>query len=384
MTAPLTIRVSLIAFATCLCSASQTLAHSITVLRGIANIEAKSISIAWNVHGEDLLHAPGFRGHDERSFSVSEIRNAAEAYGQMLCQRIIIRSDKGEVIDGQLAGWTSDNLEKKQFSGDTLRSSDISYRCEYDQNHKNKYLSFQYDAHTTHGEIYSNIVLNVQSNHEHGKVIQLTKGGNVEVVHCQVPTGRQRLAFPTGIQNNRTNLAVAPFVLSDSQRTIRAVISVGDSDVTVDTYIPTRLMESWIPINRKDRDFLHSSEMTQNVAGIKTFIKDRIAMQINRSQTTPNSTSVELLDAGELQHNSSTTRRLSTLTSRIRIRTEYSESTSIDEFSITWSLFNSSVLTAQALIVGNDECVTHEISTYQPQLHWHTKRSAVTTINKTK
>ncbi len=50
--------------------------------------------------------------------------------------------------------------------------------------------------------------------------------------------------------------------------------------------------------------------------------------------------------------------------------TEYPSHDFPRELDLQWTLFNSSVITAPAMVLANGRCIEHDLSTYDPHLIW--------------
>jgi hypothetical protein len=348
---------------------SPAFGHSVAVTRGKAVADGDVLTITLVAYGHDLLHTQDLRVDADGTVALEDIHRASAGHGDSLRRSLVVRDSAGEAVDGELESWTFDVPEAGRVDLDGLRPLQMRYTLHYDIPPGGEFVSLQHRVEPRDAMFLSNIVLTVTAADLPPQTVQLTSGGNVEVVRL-VPVSN-----PAGAHDREGPPAVgavsdgATFVLTDAHRTVRTLLYVEDAGVRMDLFIPVGILETWQPIPRAHRDFLEAAEQERSRERIARFARAHNPLSINDIPAEARISAIDFLDVGEFGDEADPApRRLSTLTSRVRIRIEYPSPTPLREFDLHWTLFNPAILTAHALILVDGRCFEQDISTYNPHL----------------
>jgi hypothetical protein len=244
-----------------------------------------------------------------------------------------------------------------------FRRTGISFVLEYAVDRRYRYLSFQQVAIESGAAERSSVILAVRTDEAPLRTLQLTAGGNVEVVMIQSP--ELHSTFENSDCDQRR------FVLTEAQRTVRVTLAIEDNGARVDLYMPVGLLETWHALGRSQGDFFEIQEQVQSQKQIIRFLASHNPTAINGVRVEGRVTQVSFLDVGEfvLPPNAHP-RRLSAWTSRVHVVISYESSVTPETVELQWTLFNASVLSANAMIFANRDCLEIDISSYSPTLEW--------------
>jgi len=323
------------------------------------------------VGGEDLLHTSYMRAESDGCFKLDEVRRAADEYGKVLRRQIVVRDARGETVMGKLQSSNLENVADDNLTFDTLRRLRIRYIVVYVLAGTNDYISFQQDVRQAGPALSSAIVLAVQVGSSPVQAVRLTRGGNVEVV--RLPSSDRQGVPETSVHQHagREPCRTEPFVLSEAQQTMRALVKIQNAGVRVELFMPFQLLETWQPIARAHRDFLDADEQARAQESIRRAFSSQNTLFMDDRPVDGKIVDITFLDVGETgDETPRRDRRHSTWTSRVRVAWEYPSLASPRSLDLHWTLFNAAVLSAQALVVVGHECFEHDFSTYDPHLKW--------------
>ena len=96
---------------------------------------------------------------------------------------------------------------------------------------------------------------------ETDRFIRLTSGGNVETLaFFPCDPERAHARKPTLGRGERSARAEEALDVSRF-KSVRAFVYIDEDRVRIDVFMPVTLVETWLPIDRADRDFLEPAEM---------------------------------------------------------------------------------------------------------------------------
>jgi hypothetical protein len=247
----------------------------------------------------------------------------------------------------------------------------VRFKLVYPLSNPVHHLSFQQVLGSASRALPAQIVFPIRSADRELGMVRLTGGGNVEIVTF-APTSEISAAAVDARNADRGAVCGAKrFVLKDAYRTVRALVYVKDDGVQVELFIPTQVLETWLPIPRASRDFFEVEEQLGFLSACRRFMDSRNRMHMNGVEREVRVTGVGFLDVGEVgldeRH---PPRRLSAWTSRLHVSMVYDSGDLPNHVDLFWDLFNATVLTADVLLMAGDDCVEHDLSTYAPHLTW--------------
>ena len=354
-----------------LIGAAPALGHTLSITRGTAVVESDALTLELTVSAEDLLHAYNLRPDKNGYFSKEGILLGAAEHGALLLERIVVRDRRGEALPGRLDGMELTPTPPGAIDYDHLRRTFARYKLVYALSSPVHHLSFQQVLGNASRGSPAQIVLAIRSTNRELRTVRLTSGGNVEIVTLTPTHGHPVSAAESNDANRGATCGARPFVLKNAYRTIRALVYTKDDGVRVELFIPTQILETWLPIPRAKRDFFEIEEQTRFLPESRRFMASRNRMYINGVQCEGRVTGAGFLDVGESERDErQPPRRLSAWTSRLHVTMAYDSSDLPDHVDLQWDLFNATVLTANILLLNGKDCVEHDLSTYEPRLTW--------------
>jgi len=338
---------------------SSAMAHSVIITRGEVMIDEGSLHVVLRLNGEDLLHERRIEFNDDDTVSVSSVTYAAEQLTESLAARLAVRDDRGEELQIGSTSCTLSQPPPSPIWPSDVNEIELSCSVAYALSREMNYVSLQQrlDQPIKAGPVQ--FVLAVRRKQEAPRALRISDRGNVEIVLLKpAPTA--------GVRSGECDIAT--FTNEDPLTSIRAVMTITDGGVRVDAIIPLTILKSWIELRNADRDFITSAEQLALTERVEALLESKNPLEINGKPAETKKTVVNFLDLGELAPRGEP-RRLSVWTTRL-IASRFYDSATVDDVKLTWTLFNASVLSANALIVDDKGCTDSDFSSYSPTLRW--------------
>jgi len=340
-------------------------AHTLSVTRGTATIEAGVLVLEFSVSGDELEHqlAPSHSDHD--AFAAADVRRAAADFATELLDRIVVRGEQGETISGRVAAPTwSPPIGGVTLDHEQLPSIRALYRLTYPLVGTPGHLSLQQKAAPQAHASPSQIVLATRLDGFPPRTLCLTGGGNVEVL----PLAQAHRAGSRGVADDPCDTEA--FVLDDAYRAIRIVLRIDPDGLRLMVYMPVPILETWVALPRAHGDYFEPSEQTRVSNEFMRLLSSHFRLSVDGQPRPVQFEQGGLLDVGDTTlRDPDDARRVDAHTARAFAMTHDSVA-SPRRVNLESSLFNSAVLTSEVLIVTGGACEERDLSTYRPQLTW--------------
>jgi hypothetical protein len=346
--------------ASCLVSlfSSPAHAHVISIGRGWVVVHPDHLRVEWKVATEDFVHDYGLGTTPARPLTSAAIRRVAARHADYLLKRLIIRDSEGNRLFGKLVSRTTDPALNANLDRERLLSLRITYVFEYKLKRSPRYLAFQQSPDEGTVESPSQLYLDVSlAGTRRSKIIQLTNGGNVETLKFNWPD----------VDGGRPTI-VGPI---KELKSVLAYIDVADDGVRVTLEVPLPVLETFLHVDRADRDFLEVSEQMTATPRLVAFFRNRTSISINGPVAEPSRARLEFLGADSSGPDTNRPSvRLSTWMTRVRFIQSYEPNSRPERIELRWNVFNPAVLVAEVLVTCGSQRSAHRISTYEPTLRW--------------
>lgn len=260
-----------------------------------------------------------------------------------LVEELVIRDGQGERLAGRA----------------TEASAEGSLELEYKTSGRPRHLVFQLLPQGA-GPERRRLVLAVRSKAlARERLLTLTSGGNTEVVsfHWDGKSPSEPDCGPEALDAE-----------SGWLQTVRALLRLDGPEVRLDVVVPVALVETWLPLPRRERDWVAPGEQDAVRERLADLVRGRSILRVDGRTPEPTSVTVAFLalDNASLDE-PAPTRRVSTWTGRVRISLTFPAGTPVE---LEWNLWNAAVLTADVFVLAGNECTRHRLSTYDPRLGW--------------
>lgn len=346
-------------------------AHSLSLSTGTLEVHPAEIRLTLDIPGEDLLHT--FRPASDAQDRVSgDAFGACVArYGDCLLRDVILRDAAGERLAGRVAGYQHDVGPGRPHDFDALRRVRIRYELRYAPAAPPGLLTLQQTMLTETLSHNSQLALAVLDAHGDTAVtIPLTNRGNVETLAMHWPADLSLARRPPGCAA-QTGVPTRPHVV-EACKQVQATVQVTDTEVRVAVATPLRLLETWRPMPRADRDFLTAAERGAARSMLEHFFAGHNPLRVDGRIVPPVSVEIDFigpLDPPEGPH-AAAPERQSAHTMRVLATLHYPAAAPPDAIWLHWDLFNSAVLSGHVELSVEGRETQHELTPYAPALRW--------------
>jgi hypothetical protein len=332
-------------------------AHVISIGRGTVVVYPNRLTVELKVTAEDFVHYYGLGTSSKLPLTSEVLLQLAARHAHQLQEHLIIRESEGHQLSGRLISQTMDPALSENLDGERLRSLRVTYLFEYALASTPRHLSFQQAPGEGAAALPSQLYLEARPvGSDDLQVIRLTNGGNVETLKFEWP----------GDGGGRPSISRV-----DELQAVVACLDVHEVDVRVTLEIPLPMLETFLSIERADRDFLEVSEQMAAMPRLRAFFQGRNPIWINGQALNASDTKLEFLDIDSSGLDKSThSTRLGAWMTRVTVIQSYKPNSRPDQIELHWNLFNAAVLEAEAIVVCNGRRSNHRISTYEPTLRW--------------
>jgi hypothetical protein len=245
----------------------------------------------------------------------------------------------------------------ERLTGRATASDGGSLKLEYKTPVRPRHLFFQLLPQGA-GPERRHLVLAVRSTAlARERLLTLTSGGNAEVVslHWDGQSPTESDCGPAALDAEAGRL-----------QTLRALLRLDGSAARLDVVIPVALVETWLPLPRRERDWLATAEQEAVRERLAALVRGRSILHAEGRTSEPTSATVTFLALDDASLDApAPARRVSTWTGRVRISLTFPAGIPVE---LEWDLFNAAVLTADVFVLAGNECTRHRLSTYAPRL----------------
>jgi len=334
--------------------AARSNAHDISVSRGTLVVQRDALQAELTIPAADLLHY--CRPARCETLSAKEVDSLIERYSHHVLANFVIRDAAGERIAPRLTVNGHDLAQADAWPWDVVRKASVKYRIAYAIAPPPSFLTLQQTFFRDGPSHAAQLSLFVAASPDGpGRTIQLTNRGNVETLEIKWPDR----------EDARPQVRIA-----DEFKSVSARLSIEDSQATLDIHMPLTLLETFLPIDRADRNFLTPAEQSAAAARLQDFFAGRNALHADGKRIAPRVAALRMLAPDENELVDAPPRRLGAWSARMGVRLCYPLDAAPQTLELHWDLFNSAVLEATVCLAAGAEFRTERLSSYAPMLRW--------------
>ncbi|MFQ5501943.1 MAG: hypothetical protein ACE5EQ_06530 [Phycisphaerae bacterium] len=339
------VRLGIIAVALTTILQAQAPAHTILLSRGTTVVHQDRILSRIEINGKDFVHYYPLRPVTD-GYAVSTLREAVLKHRQHLLNHFIVRNARGERLHGQCVDVEWNEPSETKINYTRLGEIQVIYVLEHPTGTPPRFLTFQQFFGGDHAPMPARLALSVMSaNHSTARFIQLTNRGNVETLEFTWSERAVDKPIPASVsekQLERPGQSCGP----DRFKTVCADLHIDGTVVRCDIYIPIVLLETWLPLQRTNRDFIDANEMIDSRDRLRSFFTGRNRIRINDRRAEPSAVELSFLAPDARTMDEPQMERLGVWSARIGVRLLYETKVPVNHVELIWDLFNNFVFNA--------------------------------------
>lgn len=334
--------------------------HAILISRGVVVAHADRLAVEVEVSAEDFFHYYRIRS-DENTVAVADVKAAVERHKAYLLDRFSIRNEAGDRLSGRIVSVKAELPPDERMPFLTLRTIHVTYQVEYSLGKPERFLTFQQRFGDDATVLPSQLVLSVQkAGSEHGRLVQLTNGGNFETVDLN-GAGSAKTEEGSGSTSKPSIVEPELAMGSDRFREVYGFVRRDGEWFTVDVYLPALLMSTFVSMGRSHPDFFEGDDIRKVEQGVREYLSVHPAIRLDAaSRSACGKFDVERVDllpprAVCIDQRGAKPARVGAWSARVAIRLR---ARCGNPRTLEWLLFNASLMNATVYLVGDGGAAT--------------------------
>ncbi len=348
---------------------AQSPAHTILLSRGTTVVHQDRILSRIVINGKDFVHYYPLRSVTD-GYAVSTLREAVLKHRQHLLNNFIVRNARGERLHGHCVDveWNEPSDTKINYT--QLGEIQVIYVLEHPTRTPPRFLTFQQFFGGDHAPMPVRLALSVTAaDHSTARFIQLTNRGNVETLEFTWPERVVDKPIPASVSEKKleqSGQSCGP----DRFKTVCADLHIDGTVVRCDIYIPIVLLETWLPLQRANRDFIDTNEMIDASDRLRSFFSRHNRIRINDRRAEPSAVELSFLAPEAMTMNEPQMERLGVWSARLGVRLIYETKVPVNQVELIWDLFNNAVFNATVTTGHGKSRRETMVTPYSPSVSW--------------
>lgn len=348
------------------CPASVGVAHPISLSSAVVDVRDNRVEADLQVMLEDLVLYHELDADANYVYSSSDLRSAAQKHRQFVLDYFTLLDENGNRLVGEMREVNTDKIDDAGVRQTELMKKSVNYLMSFPIVAHPKFLTI---AQTFGGP---NAVLPLMD-------LMLLQNGVLVERPTQLTLGRPH-SIKFDWQNPPTNEPISFRELReqrDKQLQERLGIStygglysflyITRFEVRHEVLIPLLTLEQWIPLPRKDPDFLEVDEQQATRDTIEQFFRDRNEVLVNGKQVPAKLSRLSFfgLDINDFALNAEP-RRISVHQARVGVILSYPSQSTPREVVVNWSTFSEHAPYVRSIVLVTNEAARRTLLPTKP------------------
>jgi hypothetical protein len=353
-------------------SAAPALAHPISLSSAIVDVREDRITAEIEIMLEDLVLYNDLQAGDDYRFAGDELNEAAENHRAFVLKYFSIRDADGDRLAAKIANVDTSKIVADGVAQTALMTKSVTYDLQFDVAGRQKFMTFSQTFGGPRAVLPAVMdLMLLQNGILIERPVQLTLG---QPHTAEFDWDNPPIRPPRGLaelrkkrqEQLRQRLGIA------SYGGLYSFIYVTNSEVRHEILIPLLTLERWLPIVRKNPDFIEVSEQAAARDKIAEFFRQRNPLEINDAAIEPELTRLNFfgLNINDFALNAAP-RRVSVYQARVGVILSYRPKTSSAKVAMRWETFNEFAPFLRSIVlVGDDDPQEHFFREESPTFGW--------------
>jgi hypothetical protein len=347
-------------------------AHPISLTSGQAVVQANGVDLKIEVMAEDFVLFQGLAPNAQNFLSRQDIESGAARHQEMLLRDFILRDGAGERVPGRAVRVETGDLPAEGWEAGTLMEHTVTFHLQFPLPGPPALLTFQQKFGGEATMVPSTLDLEVrQAGMPFSDSVALTGGGNAESFDFDWTAESRAGESAEEAWRRRREERRKERMGITSYDAVYGFIYITDHEVRAEILIPLTTLESWVEVERKNRDFLEVEEQEKARKKLEEFFCGKNKVAIDGLEVKP---TLQRLDFYGVSFKDFALRpapeRLGTLTARVGAILSYSTKGPPSRVEMTWEYFNAAVFAAKTVVYAYNDTRAQAFSAYQPVFVW--------------
>jgi hypothetical protein len=327
-------------------------AHPISLTDAVVDVRKDHVQIKLGVAIEDLVLYYELKANKEFKYPADKLREMAKEHQSFIQERLQIRSADGKLLVGHVQGMDTTQILEDGVLQTEIKSRSISYQIKYAVGEPYRFLTIR----QVFGELQpaSMDCLLLHNGFLLEKARQLASGQTytIELNWDNPPT--ERPDYKTFRQNKerqlRQRLGIASYSI------LYSFLYITPREIRHEILIPMLTLEKWVPLQRRDPDFLDVDEQKSAQKSLAKFFGKGNPVTINGTVIKPTLDRASFfgLDIRDFALNAPP-RRVNVYQARVGLIMSYRPSSPVRQITVEWDTYNKYAPMLKSLVLVNDE-----------------------------
>lgn len=330
-------------------------AHPISITSATVDVKDRSVAVEIQILLEDLVLYHRLKSGADYRYSVADLNQAAEKHREFLLKYFSVRDTAGNRVTGTITDMDNATLTEGVLQGELMTKS-IIYRLEFLMKPRQEFLTFTQTFGGPQAGLPAVMDLMLLQN---GILIetpmQLTLG---QPYTAKFDWNNPPTRPPKGLAELRRKRAeqLEQRLGIGSYGGLYSFIYVNPAEVRHEILIPLLTFEQWVPIKRRDPEFLEVDEQEAAREEITEFFKSQNPVMLDNVIVKPELTRLNFfsLDINDFALNAEP-RRVSVFQARLGVILAYTADRPPSEIGMKWETFNQYATFLRSIVLINDE-----------------------------
>ena len=327
-------------------------AHPISLTDAVVDVRKDHVYIKLGVAIEDLVLYYELKANKEFKYPAGKLRELAKIHQSFIQERLQIRVLNGKLLAGHVQGMDATQIPENGVLQTEIKSRSISYQIKYDVDQPHRFLTIR----QVFGELQpaSMDCLLLHNGFLLEKTRQLVSGETytIELDWENPPTERPdyKTFRQTKEKQLRQRLGIASYSV------LYSFLYITPREVRHEILIPMLTLEKWVPLQRKEPDFLDVEEQKAAQKSLADFFRKGNPVTINGMVITPTLSRVSFfgLDIRDFALNAPP-RRVNVYQARVGLILSYRPSSPVRHLTVQWDAYNKYAPILKSLVLVNDD-----------------------------
>jgi hypothetical protein len=354
------------------CVSNSADAHPISLSSAVVDVRENYVEADLQIMLEDLVLYHRLQADESYVYSAADLRAAAEKHVQFIFDYFSILDADGKRLVAKLKELETDEIDEQGVPQTELMKKSVNYLLSYKLEKQQEFLTFTQNfggPNAVLPALMDLMVLQNESLLDRPTQLTLNRPHSTKFDWKNPPTGAPKTFREMRKQRSaqlRERLGIATY------GGLYSFLYITRFEVRHEILIPLLTLEQWVPMSRKDPNFLEVSEQEAARDNIEQFFRDRNTVSINGKKVLAKLTRLSFfgLNINDFAMNAEP-RRVSVHQARVGLILSYPTRTTPADVAVQWTTFSEHAPYLRSIVlIGNESPAEHYFRENRPEFKW--------------
>jgi len=351
--------------------ASEAECHPISVSKTEVLVAREKISVKLEIFAEDLYLFQRLEPDQSNYLEPEALNRAIENHKKIILDGFLIYDVHGEKLQGEVVDVETFDMPPGGLHMGELMAYSLVYRLQFKVSSPPEYLTFKSTLGGEDSFVPGMMQLSVRQEGAADAKSARLEGDMAFTVRLDWDRPGVSSVTPESKQAESLAKQRQQTLGITSYGSVYSFVYITDYEVRHEILIPLLTLETWTPLDRRDKAFLEIDEQDAARASIEKFFAKGSTVEIDGIRVKPVMTQLSFygVDFKDFAKQAAR-RRVSTVNARVGVVMSYSTKGSPDHVKITWDNFNWALCSLRSVIFAHEDTSKVELYTAKPSFEW--------------